>query len=137
MAGTPGAARSVRFLQSTLAKAISAQVFADRVRFAEVAATQTTTSTSFTDLATVGPRVETMDVTFGLAVVTLSAGGTVTAPAGTGGETQYMGVEVSGATSLAAAVKRLIRPAGGQPQRVRHQPHHRRACRHHRRHPPG
>ena len=66
---------------------------------ATVAAVETTTSTSYTDLATVGPAVTVTISATGKALVILTAdiGNSVSA-AGT-----YMGTAVSGATTLAAS----------------------------------
>jgi len=65
---------------------------------ATVATLQTTTSTSFTDLGTVGP---TVTMTTGTKVLLIVTCGTIS-PSGTSG-TGHMGVAVSGASSVSAS----------------------------------
>lgn len=102
---TPGSGRAeetVSWMRGSLARSISAQIFADRVHSDSIATTESTTSTTFTDLATVGPTVSDVDVTAsGKALVFLSS--EMTSPS-----SPNMSVEVSGATSIAASDERVL-----------------------------
>lgn len=99
----PGAgARTVGWMTTALARDLAAAVFADRIYTATVAASQSTTSTSWTNLATVGPTVSDVPITSGKAIVLLSA--TVTAI----NETAHMSIAVSGATSVAPDYSRAL-----------------------------
>lgn len=102
---TPGpgaAAKAIQFFQTTLAREISSEIFADRIKSDVIAANESTTSEAFTDLATVGPQVTVEISEVGLAIVMLSAriGNNVA-----GGDPDirgFMDFEVTGATSRAA-----------------------------------
>lgn len=111
----PGAGRAeeaVAFLRGQLAKQISAEVFAGRVHSDSVEGQEQTTSTSYTDLTTVGPTVADVEISAaGLAIVFTNAGihgGGSSTKTSQGGD---MSFEVSGATSVA--------PTANDPRSVR------------------
>jgi len=70
-----------------------------RTGAAELLTSQTTTSSTFTDLATVGPAVTVTTGTKALVIVTAIIGND------TSGQRAYMGFAVSGASSISAADK--------------------------------
>lgn len=91
------------FLRPELIADLSAQVFAARIFTDFVQTQETTTSSLYTDLSTVGPRVTNVNISeSGKAVVWIAA--LVEANTTTGGTavSADMGFEVSGATSRAA-----------------------------------
>jgi hypothetical protein len=103
--GAGAAAKAVAFMRGALAKEISAEVFAERVHegFVEDSDTLSDQAT-FTDLDPAGPEITDVNITFGVAIVwpSCSMAGTLdTGPNSVGG---YMGVEVSGATTIAADI---------------------------------
>lgn len=113
--GTGAAEQAVAFLRSQLAAsivddlveqlltspagiALAAFVLGNRVTFDQVDVLESTTSTSYVDLGTVGPTVSGVEVTdSGKALVFVSANLSAVA-----GEGANMSFEVSGATSIAA-----------------------------------
>ena len=100
--GSGAAARAIDWMTGTLARQVSAQVFADRVKSSTIATTESTTSVAFTDLATVGPTV-TLDITdSGKALVFLSADLLAVS------DNPAMSFTVSGATSLPADTHRKL-----------------------------
>ena len=72
----------------------------------EVLTSQTTTSTTYTDLATVGPTVEVEVGANGMALVAIFGYLQISVASG---ETVFIGVAVSGATTVAANDNRAIR----------------------------
>jgi hypothetical protein len=96
-------------LQNSFAKEISAEIFAERISFAEDAAIVTATSTGFQDLG--GPSVQVEISAIGRALVFLSCAisGRDTSAAGAdashGGR---MSFEISGATTQAASTPRSV-----------------------------
>lgn len=71
-------------------------------QYQQITTSETTTSTSFTDLATTGPEVTTTTRTTAMVAV---GGGTSNSSAGAG---CYMGVAVSGASSVSSSVNRAF-----------------------------
>lgn len=102
---TPGTGRgqaAIDYMTNALARDLAAQVFADRIESATVQTSQSTSSTSFTNLATTGPTV-TLDITSsGIALVFLSADMLAA------GETCHMSFQVSGASSVAPSFDRSL-----------------------------
>lgn len=102
--GTGAAEQAIAFMQTALGSAVAAGVFAARVHVDHVATQETTTSSTFTDLTTVGPTVADVPISAtGVAIVHLSC----LAEANTIGSTSSavsgdMGFAVSGATTVAA-----------------------------------
>ena len=97
--GSDAAERAIAFMQTSLAGALSAQIFADRVDSDTVTATEGTGSTSFTDLDTVGPQV-TLNVSEARkAIVWLSSRMDVVNDVNLV-DTKNVSVEVSGASSI-------------------------------------
>jgi hypothetical protein len=99
------AEEAIAFLTTSLAKGVSAAVFAERVHegFVEDSDTLSDQAT-FVDLDPAGPEITDVNITFGVAIVwpSCSMAGTLdTGPNSVGG---YMGVEVSGATTIAADI---------------------------------
>lgn len=87
----------------------AANAIAERVpSYASVATSQTTASTTFTDLATVGPTVGPL--TTGASAIYIASSFIQNSVAGQGG---YMGVAVSGASTIAADVLRALRIISG------------------------
>lgn len=101
--GSGAAEAQVDFMRTSLAKATSAEVFADRVHNDNVTTgvpLEGTTSVAFTDLTTLGPTVSGVDITAaGKALVTLSA---ALVPGVNDGA--VMSFEVTGATARSATV---------------------------------
>jgi hypothetical protein len=98
---TPGATAAQQVIApmtSSLGRAVSAQVFADRIKSASVAANEATSSGTFGDLTTPGPTV-TAEITDARAVVVIV---TARIHAGVLGTTSggLMGFDVSGASTL-------------------------------------
>jgi len=72
---TPGpgaAAQAIAPMRTELARQLSVEIFADRLRTDSVAAGESTSSTTFTDLPTVGPVVSGVEIVTGKALVFLS-----------------------------------------------------------------
>lgn len=112
IAGSPllpaeGAAEeAVSFLRGSLASAIAAEVFAQRVVQDVVPAFEITDSTSFVDLATVGPSVQATVSATGVAIVMIGANVGAVKGSFVGAPNQqyaFMGCEISGATSVSAS----------------------------------
>ena len=100
--GTGAAEKAVAFMQSSLAKSLSAQIFADRIHTAIVTGIGSRDSETFGDLDDQsGPTVSNVEVVSGKAIVLVSARIQAThfmsSATNDGG---YVSVEVSGATSL-------------------------------------
>lgn len=92
------------FMRPELISAVSAQVFADRIKFDYVSATGSTQGTSFGDLGSgSGPTVSNVEVT-DTGRVLIMLGAFISPPATTLGSAGTMDVQVSGATSIAPAV---------------------------------
>jgi hypothetical protein len=102
--GTTAAEEAIAFLQSDLAHQISSEIFADRIHSAKVLTQQATTSTSFTDLATVGPEIEDVPIEIGVAIVSVGAKIYIDLGSAPDQMAGYMGCAVSGATSVVASV---------------------------------
>jgi hypothetical protein len=103
--GSGASEKAIAWMRGALAKEISAEVFAERVHegFVEDSDTLSDQDT-FTDLDPAGPEITDVNITFGVAIVWPScsmAGSLDTGPNSVGG---YMGVEVSGATTIAADI---------------------------------
>lgn len=100
--GGTAAGEAIQFLQSTVAKEISVEIFAERIFSDVVPDLEITSSTSYTDLATPGPSV-TADITStGLAVVMIGSFAAATKSSAIGAPIlQYalMAYEISGATT--------------------------------------
>src|SRR5690554_1845581 len=100
--GTGAAEKVIAFMQSSLAKSLSAQIFADRIHTAIVTGIGSRDSETFGDLDDQsGPTVSNVEVVSGKAIVLVSARIQAThfmsSATNDGG---YVSVEVSGATSL-------------------------------------
>lgn len=133
--GSANAQRIISFLQTELAKTIvdelveqllvspagqdlAAFVIGQRVHSASVAATVTLTGEeTFDDLpGSVGPTVPNVEISdAGIAVVMLSSAIFCHVPVEAGTASGYMGVEVSGATSVAASVDESLLNQGTNP----------------------
>lgn len=98
--GAGGAA--IEWMTASLARDLAAEVFADRVKFATVSASQSTTSTSFTDLATAGPSVSVTISEAGKALTFLSADILAS------NETPHMSFSVSGPSPVSASFDRSL-----------------------------
>jgi hypothetical protein len=114
----PAAGRAeaaIAFLSSNLAKSISAQVFASQIHVAEVAGFATLEGDdTFGDLSDeVGPTVANVTVVSGVAVAMISARIQTVLPSGVGTTIGYMGVQVSGATSVSADIANSFRVGNG------------------------
>lgn len=101
--GSSAATEAVSFLQGELARQISAEIFAERISTATVPTQQSTTSATFTDLATVGPQITGVEIQVGVAIVFASAGIFIQFDQDQQGTGGYMGVQISGATSVSPA----------------------------------
>lgn len=98
--GTGAAETAIAFMRTSLGRSISAEVFADRIGSDSVAAIESTSSTSYTDLSTVGPTVPDVDVTDtgkAIAFVSVEISTNLSGGLNEGG---HVGIEVSGATSI-------------------------------------
>ncbi len=93
-----------RYYVSTAANALAERI----PSIARVATSQTTTSTSFGDLATVGPAISTLAT--GISAIFIVGAFIASNTAQTGG---YMGVTVSGASSVTVDPLRSLRTMSG------------------------
>lgn len=99
--GTGTGEKKVAVLRSNVAREISAEIFADRIYSDEVTTSESTGSSSYTDLATTGPTVSDVEITSGRALVFVS--GRIRAEQANNGDSEsFMSFTVSGATSLSA-----------------------------------
>jgi hypothetical protein len=92
---------AIAFLTSTLARNLSAEVFAERIHEASVATSEGTGSATYTDLATPGPTVPGVEIVTGKALVLIS-GRIRSEQSGSGNSESFMSFAVSGASTLAA-----------------------------------
>lgn len=87
--------------------AVTPNKLADETLDGSVTTSQTTTSNSFTDLATVGPSVSVDVGINGKALVSIFSSLQVSASAS--GNSAYVGFAISGATTVAASIPRALR----------------------------
>lgn len=96
-------------------RGLVAALLKEAASFAQVAAGETTTSTSFTNLATAGPAV-TLTSVFDRALIMWSA----SEYNNTAGQASRAAIQISGATTLAAAVANGSLEAGGNVTAIDH-----------------
>lgn len=94
--GTDRGSQSVQFLNTELGSAIASSVFGSNIHSGSIAASETTNSTGWVDLTTVGPSVSATVGSTGKVLIIFSAA--ISSPANNSG---WVGVELFGANVVA------------------------------------
>lgn len=101
--GAGAAEQAIAWMTTTLAEALAAQIFADRISFGSVPSFQSTTSQTYTDLSTVGPTIDDIQVSdAGVMIVMVSAQADATIDTSTGqlNEFTYMSYDIDDADGV-------------------------------------